>query len=70
MSVDIITGTRRNVLLIPIAALLARPGGGYQVRLADGSAIKVEPGVFDESTGQVEITEGLTAGQQVEVPSP
>lgn len=70
VSVDIITGTRRNVLLIPIAALLARPGGGYQVRLADGSAIKVEPGVFDESTGQVEITEGLTAGQQVEVPSP
>lgn len=69
VSVDIVTGTRRNVLLIPIAALLARPGGGYQVRLADGSAVPVQPGVFDESTGRVEITEGLTAGQQLEVPS-
>jgi hypothetical protein len=69
VSVDIITGTRRDVLLIPIAALLARPGGGYQVRLADRSAVQVEPGVFDESTGRVEITQGLTAGQRVEVPS-
>lgn len=69
VSVDIVTGARRDVLLIPIAALLARPGGGYQVRLADRSAIQVKPGVFDESTGRVEITEGLTAGQQVEVPS-
>jgi len=69
VSVDIITGTRRNVLLIPIAALLARPGGGYQVRLTDGSAVQVEPGAFDESTGEVEITHGLTAGQRVEVPA-
>lgn len=69
VTVDIVTGTHRNVLLIPIAALLARPGGGYQVHLADGVAVQVEPGRFDESTGRVEIVRGLTAGQTVEVPA-
>jgi hypothetical protein len=69
VTVDITTGTRRNVLLVPIAALLARPGGGYQVRLAGGVAVQVEPGRFDEGSGQVEIVRGLTAGQTVEVPT-
>jgi hypothetical protein len=68
VTVDITTGSDRDVLLIPIAALLARPGGGYQVRLAGGGAARVEPGRFDESTGQVEIVRGLTAGQSVQVP--
>jgi hypothetical protein len=69
VTVDITTASRRNVLLIPIAALLARPGGGYQVRLPGGSSAPVEPGTFDESTGQVEIVSGLTAGQSVQVPA-
>ncbi|MFC0508894.1 HlyD family efflux transporter periplasmic adaptor subunit [Micromonospora costi] len=69
VTVDVVTGTRPDVLLIPIAALLARPGGGYQVRLTGGSAVQVEPGRFDESTGQVEVVSGLTAGQTVEVPA-
>ncbi|GGR98824.1 hypothetical protein GCM10010169_49270 [Micromonospora fulviviridis] len=69
VTVDIVTGTRRDVLLVPIAALLARPGGGYQVRLAGGAAVQVEPGSFDESNGQVEIVRGLTASQTVEVPA-
>lgn len=67
--VDIITDSRDDVLLLPIAALLARPGGGYQVRLADGALAPVEPGRFDESTGQVEIVNGLREGQVVEVPA-
>ncbi|MEV6849209.1 hypothetical protein, partial [Actinoplanes sp. NPDC051411] len=69
VTVDVTTGTRANVLLAPIAALLARPGGGYQVRLAGGGLVPVEPGRFDESTGQVEIVSGLSAGQSVEVPA-
>lgn len=69
VNVDITTGVRENVLVIPIAALLARPGGGYQVRLAGGPMTPVEPGSFDETTGQVEITSGLTEGQSVEVPA-
>ncbi|MGK5684353.1 efflux RND transporter periplasmic adaptor subunit [Actinoplanes sp. URMC 104] len=69
VTVEITTGVRRNVLLVPIAALLARPGGGYQVRLSGGAVTPVEPGRFDESTGRVEIVSGLTAGQSVEVPA-
>jgi hypothetical protein len=56
------------VLLAPIVALLARPGGGYQVRLTGGALARVELGRFDESTGRVEIVSGLTEGQSVEVP--
>ncbi|WP_221321375.1 peptidoglycan-binding domain-containing protein [Actinoplanes sp. L3-i22] len=68
VTVDITTGAGEDALLAPIAALLARPGGGYQVRLAGGALVPVELGRFDESTGRVEIVSGLTAGQSVEVP--
>ena len=70
VTVDVTTGSRPNVLLAPIAALLARPGGGYQVRLAGGGLVPVEPGRFDEATGQVQIVSGLSEGQSVEVPAP
>ena len=69
VTVDVTTGAQPNVLLAPIAALLARPGGGYQVRLAGGGLTPVEPGRFDESSGQVEIVHGLAEGQTVEVPA-
>jgi hypothetical protein len=70
VQVSITTATHHDVLLVPISALLARPGGGYQVRLADGSYLQVEPGLFDETAGKVEVTgAGLTAGQQVQVPA-
>jgi hypothetical protein len=69
VTVDVTTGSRPDVLLAPIAALLARPGGGYQVRAAGGDLVPVQPGQFDESNGQVEIVSGLTEGQSVEVPA-
>ena len=69
VTVSITTRTLKDVLLVPVTALLSRPGGGYQVRLADGTAVPVELGAYDESRGQVEITSGLTEGQRVEVPS-
>lgn len=70
VQVSITTATHQDVLLVPISALLARPGGGYQVRFSDGSFLQVEPGLFDETSGQVEVTgAGLTAGQQVQVPA-
>ncbi|GAA0503246.1 hypothetical protein Ade02nite_36140 [Paractinoplanes deccanensis] len=69
VTVDIVTDSRPGVLLVPVAALLARPGGGYQVRLAGGVPVPVEPGAFDDGSGQVEIVRGLTAGQTVEVPA-
>jgi hypothetical protein len=69
VQVGITTATRRNVLLVPVTSLLARSGGGYQVRLADGRFVEVEPGLFDESAGTVEVTGSLQPGDQVEVPS-
>ncbi|MFI5909767.1 peptidoglycan-binding protein [Dactylosporangium sp. NPDC051541] len=68
-----ITGARRkNVLLVPVTALLAGPAGGYQVAVVDGVGrrlVTVKPGLFDEAGGTVEITgAALTEGTQVEVP--
>jgi len=67
--VSIAAGKRENVLLVPVGALLARPGGGYQVRLASGDHVEVRPGLFDEATGKVEVTGPLSVGDRVEVPA-
>src|SRR5262245_9863077 len=70
MLVAIAANVRTNVLLVPVSALLARPGGGYQVRLASGGLLEVTPGLFDDATGKVEVTGRLNVGDQVEVPIP
>jgi hypothetical protein len=67
--VAITTQTRRNVLMVPATAILARPGGGYQVRLESGRDVQVQPGLFDETAGTVEVTGDLTVGELVEVPT-
>jgi peptidoglycan hydrolase-like protein with peptidoglycan-binding domain len=69
VQVAIATSIRQDVLRVPVTALLARPGGGYQVRLASGGYVEVRPGLFDESAGLVEVTGGLAAGDRVEVPT-
>ena len=48
----------------------ARPGDGYQVRLASGEHVRVRPGLFDSTNGTVEVTGKLTVGQSVQVPAP
>ena len=68
--VYVTTATRNNVLLVPVVALLPRPGGGYQVRLASGGYVQVQPGLFDSRNGTVEVTGSLTEGQLVQVPIP
>jgi peptidoglycan hydrolase-like protein with peptidoglycan-binding domain len=67
--VAIAAETHRDVLLVPVVALLARPGGGYQVRLADGQYVQVQPGLFDSTASTVEVTGPLTVGEQVQVPA-
>ena len=60
----------RGVLAVPVTALLARPGGGYAVRVSSGPGrlIPVITGLFDDATGLVEVRgPGLTAGLRVEV---
>ncbi|GAA2082012.1 hypothetical protein GCM10009780_19760 [Actinomadura alba] len=73
VQVDITSELHRDVLAVPITALLARPGGAYEVVVLDGGArrrVPVRTGLFDESEGVVEVTgQGLTEGQNVEVPA-
>jgi len=66
--VAITVATRRGVLLVPVTALLAKPGGGYQVRVA-GRLVDVTPGLYDDATGAVEVSGALRPGQLVEVPN-
>ena len=73
VQVAITVERRRNVLLVPVTALLARTGGGYQVRVLDNAAarlVEVQPGLYDDSAGTVEVSGGgLRPGMIVEVPA-
>ena len=69
VQVAISGAVREDVVLVPVIALLAKPGGGYRVRLASGGFVDVEPGLFDEATGRIEVDGALSPGQRVEVPT-
>jgi peptidoglycan hydrolase-like protein with peptidoglycan-binding domain len=55
---------RRDVLSVPIKALLARQGGGYAVELANGRLVAVKPGLYADDVVEVS-GDGLRAGQRV-----
>jgi hypothetical protein len=71
--VSITVEVHRGVLLVPVTALLAKPGGGYQVRTFTGDVgqlLDVRPGLYDDATGEVEVSgAGLAEGMTVEVPA-
>jgi len=70
VQVQITSREDKNVLAVPVTALLAVPGGGYAVRVSGQShrLIPVTAGVFDDATGLVEVSgPGLAAGLSVEV---
>ena len=73
VQVSITIEVRRGVLLVPVTALLAKPGGGYQVRVLTGDVgqlVNVQVGLYDDATGQIEVSgAGLTEGMAVEVPA-
>ena len=71
VSVAIAREQRKNVLTVPVTALIALPGGGYAVDIVEGAStrrVRVEPGLFAD--GYVEVSgDGLRAGQKVRVPA-
>jgi multidrug efflux system membrane fusion protein len=62
---------RKNVLTVPVSALLALAEGGYGVQVVDGATtriVAVQTGLFAD--GRVEITgDGLTVGTTVGTPA-
>ena len=72
--VSITTATVRDVLVVPVAALLALASGGYAVEEVTSHGahhlVPVQLGLFDDDAGLVQVTgSGLAAGQRVVVPA-
>jgi peptidoglycan hydrolase-like protein with peptidoglycan-binding domain len=68
VSVGLAQESRKNVLAVPVEALVARRGGGYGVELAAGrSVVPVQTGLF--AGGYVEVEgSGVREGARVVVP--
>jgi Putative peptidoglycan binding domain len=70
VDVDFVSQARKNVLAVPVAALLALPNGGYGVQVVDGDAtriVAVKTGMF--AAGKVEVKgAGIKPGTTVGVP--
>ncbi len=74
VTVAITTGAVTNALVVPVDALLARPGGGYAVEVTGASGghhlVPVSVGLFDDDAGLVQVSgPGLAPGQHVVVPA-
>jgi hypothetical protein len=74
VQVGITTARVRGAVVVPVTALLARPGGGYAVEVVNAGAsnhlVPVSLGLFDDAEGLVAVTASeLTAGQEVVVAS-
>jgi hypothetical protein len=75
VNVNIVTAQARDVLAVPINALVALAGGGYAVEVVHGNGasavrhlVAVQTGLFSSTLVQVSGS-GLGAGLNVEVPS-
>ena len=71
---SITTATVRNVLAVPVSALLALAGGGYAVENVEPSGVHrlvaVGVGLFDDAAGMVQVSGNeLTAGQRIVIPA-
>jgi peptidoglycan hydrolase-like protein with peptidoglycan-binding domain len=72
VTVNIVAARARNVLAVPVNALIALAGGGYAVAVPQGGGqhlVAVRTGLFSATLVQVSGT-GLRPGMPVEVPAP
>jgi peptidoglycan hydrolase-like protein with peptidoglycan-binding domain len=76
VQVGITTASVHDALVVPVTALLAQATGGYSVEVVSADAragnhlVPVSLGLFDDADGLVQVTgPGLTAGQEVVIPS-
>jgi peptidoglycan hydrolase-like protein with peptidoglycan-binding domain len=71
VDVRLTSDRHRDVLSVPVSALMALPRGGYGVQVVDGGTartVPVETGIFAES--RVEVSgAGLRAGMKVGIPA-
>lgn len=71
VTVDLESDRRKNVLSVPVEALLALREGGFAVQVVENGAVRlaaVTTGMY--AGGRVEVTgDGLTTGMKVEVPA-
>lgn len=74
VNVSIVEQSVRDVLAVPVNALVALAGGGYAVEVVETNGthqlVAVTPGLFDDAQGLVQVSgSGLAAGQRVVVPA-
>jgi hypothetical protein len=73
VTVNITTATARDVLAVPVGALLAQATSRYVVEVVGSGNtrrwVPVKPGIFDDASGLVQVSGALAPGQRVVVPA-
>jgi len=71
VTVNITTASARNTLAVPVSALLAQSPRGYDVEVVGPGSrrrwVPVQPGIFDDASGLVQVSGALRPGQRVVV---
>jgi hypothetical protein len=73
VTVNITTAAAHGALVVPVTALVAQSARRYAVEVAGRGSrrrwVPVQPGIFDDASGLVQVTGALIPGQRVVVPA-